>query len=331
MTETTLITLPAMIAKRNIDEAIYSALKNSIFPGASDESIALAHDYCAARKLDIMKKPCHIVGMSVKDAKTGKYEWRDVIMPGIGELRITAQRTGEYAGQDAPEFGPMIEVEIGKKKVLAPEWCTMTVYRIIGGQRVAFHHTEFFDEACGTTKDGDLNSMWTKRRRGQLAKCAEAGALRKAFPEESGGIITAEEVEGDEMRDVTPPKSAVQRTNIEGPTRGNAPTQEQAAASQEQSAPEQGKSESLPKNSSTPSDAGGEAAAYVKSADQSGDEWLVILKGAEREIAAVAENSEIGMRAKKLVDCPAWVVVKKRQGKFVLTSIKLKEEGGDLL
>lgn len=324
MTETTLITLPAMIAKRNIDEAIYSALKNSIFPGASDESIALAHDYCAARKLDIMKKPCHIVGMSVKDAKSGKYEWRDVIMPGIGELRITAQRTGEYAGQDAPMFGPMIEIEIGKKKVLAPEWCTMTVYRVIAGQRVAFHHTEFFDEACGTTKDGDLNSMWTKRRRGQLAKCAEAGALRKAFPEESGGIITAEEVEGDEMRDVTPPKSAVQRTNIEGPARGNAPPQEQAPPPQ-QEAP-------APAAKAAPANGSVETDALVISAEQVGDVWIVKLKGGVREIQAVADNSQIGQSANNLTGCPVLVQVKgNAKVGYVLTSIKLKEEEGDLV
>ena len=38
--------------------------------------------------------------------------------------------------------------------------------------------------------------MWTKRKRGQLSKCAEAGALRKAFPEEVGNEYTVEEMEG---------------------------------------------------------------------------------------------------------------------------------------
>jgi hypothetical protein len=37
--------------------------------------------------------------------------------------------------------------------------------------------------------------MWLKRSRGQLAKCAEAQALRKAFPE-VGAQPTAEEMEG---------------------------------------------------------------------------------------------------------------------------------------
>lgn len=187
-------TLPANIQtaliERNIDTAVWTTLQNSVFPGAKDESILLAIDYCKARKLDILKKPCHIVPMSVTDAKTGNKNWRDVIMPGIYEQRITAFRTGQMAGQDEPVFGDTVTF----RGIEAPEWCRVTVYRFINNERCAFSHTEYFSEACATTKEGKPNSMWSKRPRGQLAKCAEAGALRKAFPDELGGVITADEV-----------------------------------------------------------------------------------------------------------------------------------------
>lgn len=180
----------------NIDEAMWSALTSSIFPGAKPESIIMAVEYAKARGLDIMKKPCHIVPMSVKDSKTGNSEWRDIIMPSITEHRITATRTNQYAGQDEPVFGPMVTLNFGGTQHTVPEFCKVTVYKILNGEKVAFSHTEYFEEACATVKGGGLNSMWTKRKRGQLAKCAEAGALRKAFPEELGNEYTVEEMQG---------------------------------------------------------------------------------------------------------------------------------------
>lgn len=203
------------IAERNIDIAVWSTLQNSVFPGAKDESILLAVDYCKARKLDILKKPCHIVPMYVKDSKTGQSNWRDVIMPGIYEQRITAFRTGQMAGQDEAIFGETITY-LG---VLAPEWCKVTVYRFINGERCAFSHTEYFSEACSTTEEKDnkgiktgvlkVNSVWTRRPRGQLAKCAEAGALRKAFPDELGGVMTVEEINEDQLVHTEQPKPTV--------------------------------------------------------------------------------------------------------------------------
>jgi RecT family len=43
--------------------------------------------------------------------------------------------------------------------------------------------------------------MWSNRPVGQLEKCAEAGALRRAFPEEIGNALTAEEMEGQHTID----------------------------------------------------------------------------------------------------------------------------------
>ena len=43
--------------------------------------------------------------------------------------------------------------------------------------------------------------MWSNRPIGQLEKCAEAGALRRAFPEEIGNALTAEEMEGQHTLD----------------------------------------------------------------------------------------------------------------------------------
>lgn len=192
----------AWLAKYDIDEATFLTLQQSIFPGAKPESIVMAVQYCKARKLDVLQKPVHIVPMPVnkwdQTQNRNVTQWRDVIMPGIYEQRITASRSGGYAGQDAPVFGDFIDLKIGGQDVKAPEYCTVTVYRIIEGQRVPFSHTEWFEEACATKKGGQLNSMWSKRKRGQLAKCAEAGALRKAFPEELGGIMTVEEMQADD-------------------------------------------------------------------------------------------------------------------------------------
>jgi RecT family len=43
--------------------------------------------------------------------------------------------------------------------------------------------------------------MWSNRPVGHLEKCAEAGALRRAFPDEIGNALTAEEMEGQHAID----------------------------------------------------------------------------------------------------------------------------------
>ncbi|MCZ0752543.1 phage recombination protein Bet [Aeromonas enteropelogenes] len=196
-----------MLAQRGIDEPTWNALCNTIYPGANPDSVVMAIDYCKARGLDILLKPVHLVPMQVTDARTKEKVWRDVPMPGIGMYRIQADRSGNYAGADEPVFGPDITEEFpdpynqsAKIKVTYPQWCKYTVYKVVNGQRVAFHALERWKEnyATQSSKSECPNSMWRKRPYAQLAKCTEAQALRKAWPE-IGSEPTAEEMEGKEI------------------------------------------------------------------------------------------------------------------------------------
>lgn len=185
--------LPAPVARRGITESEWMTLRN-LFPGARGESVVLAYDYCKARRLDPFKKPCHIVPMNVKDAKTEQYSWRDVVMPGIYEYRTTAHRTGEYLGHSIPEYGPIEEF----KGVKAPSWCAITVYRwnSLAKMKAEFPVRLEFHEIAVTKRNGDLNDRWSTAPKMQLTKCTEAAALREGFPDELGGTHTVEEMEG---------------------------------------------------------------------------------------------------------------------------------------
>lgn len=190
--------LPAPVARRGIDEASWRTAMNNLFPGARPESVLMVFDYCKARKLDPLKKPCHIVPMQVR-GENGEYYWRDQVMPGIYEYRTTATRTGEYLGHAKPEYGPLTEF----MGVMAPEWCDFVVYRWnpLAKMRAEFPVQVKFSECAATTWDkkaGEhkINSRWTKAPQQMLTKCAEAAALREAFPDELGGTHTAEEMDG---------------------------------------------------------------------------------------------------------------------------------------
>lgn len=187
---------PAVQERFGIGLTEWRALVDAVFPLAKEpESVIMALAYCKARKLDPFKKPVHIVPMWNGQLK----RMVETVWPGIGELRTTAFRTGQYAGRDPSEFGPTVEQKVGKTAVSYPEWCQITVYRNLDGQRVPFPGPRVYwleSYATAGRDDPSPNSMWARRPFGQLEKCAEAAALRSAFPEEVGNEYTAEEMEG---------------------------------------------------------------------------------------------------------------------------------------
>lgn len=199
-------TLSTQLAERSITNPQWHTLSKSLYPGASQASVLMVIDYCRARNLDPLKKPCHIVPMQVKVGRD--YEWRDVILPGIYELRTTAMRTGLYLGHSKPEYGELFEF-MGMN---VPAWCDLVIYRWNDAAKLKaeFPVRTYFAEVCGTTWDKEAqahkaNARWSKAPVQMMVKCAEAAGLREAFPDELGGQMTVEEMEGQrQLIDVTP-------------------------------------------------------------------------------------------------------------------------------
>lgn len=103
-------------------------------------------------------------------------------LTGIDGYRLVADRTSKYAGNDDPIFDDERQ----------PFKATVTVFKLIGGIRCPFTASARWDQYY----PGDAQGfMWRKMPHLMLGKCAEALALRKAFPAELSGLYTDSEME----------------------------------------------------------------------------------------------------------------------------------------
>ena len=92
----------------------------------------------------------------------------------------------------------MIKETLGGKTIEYPEWCKIIASKTLdNGNRADFPAIEYWKENYANKgKDSaEPNAMWSKRPRAQLAKCTEAQALRRAFPDILGSNVTFEEME----------------------------------------------------------------------------------------------------------------------------------------
>ena len=231
----------------------WRALIDAIYPAATSVGgVMLALDYCKARNLDPFKRPVHVVPMySTKLGRNIETVW-----PGIGELRTTASRTGSWAGNDDCVFGRILrqafretrqgtgnngpyETTASCPEMDFPEWAQITVYKIVQGQRVPFVGPKvYFVETFSGEKGLRVpNVRWRQAPRQMLEKCAEAAALRRAFPEELAGELTAEEMEGQVIKGDVPVEAQYHYVDTGGDA--GAGDQQQVVEQQSEPQPEQ--------------------------------------------------------------------------------------------
>lgn len=159
-------------------------IKDVYAKGASDVEFANFILVSARTGLDIFKKQIYLVPRW--DNRNGK----EIFTPqaGIDGFRSVAERTGKYAGNDDPIFKGEVVMKGGK----APAEALVTVYKIVEGVRCPFTATARWTEYYPGEKIG---FMWHSKPHIMLGKCAEALALRKAFPNIVQGFYESAELD----------------------------------------------------------------------------------------------------------------------------------------
>lgn len=160
----------AAISFKGLTREQVDLVKRTVAKNATDDELALFIHVANKSGLDPFAKQVYAI----------KRGGAMTIQTGIDGFRLVASRTGQHAGTDEAVFE---EDDQGR-----PIKATVTVWKIVAGQRVPF---------AASARMSEYNAgqgLWTKMPYAMLAKCAEALALRKAFPADLSGIYTNEEM-----------------------------------------------------------------------------------------------------------------------------------------
>ena len=180
-------------------------IKTQIAKGATDTELALFINQCKRTGLDPFARHIYFI----KNPRDGKVQ----IQVSIDGFRAIAQRSGEYEGQTPTQWcGPdAVWKEVWLQEV-PPVAARVGVYK--KGFReppyAVAHWNEYYAQP---------GYMQKKMPAAMLGKVAESLALRRAFPNEMGGLYTQEEMAQESYQE---PK--VLKSSFSAPPEANATT-----------------------------------------------------------------------------------------------------------
>jgi phage recombination protein Bet len=182
-------------------------IRKLIAPDLDDQELIFFLEYCRKTGLDPVTRQIYASKRRSKNAR-GEWESRVTVQTSIDGQRLIAQRTGEYQGQLGPYW-------CGKDGAWSDVWLRgdNPAAARVGVLRVGFKEpvwaVALFKSYAQLKQDGSLTSMWAKMPELMIGKCAEALALRKAFPNELSGLYSDDEMAQADSYDQVP-KPALQ-------------------------------------------------------------------------------------------------------------------------
>lgn len=157
-------------------------IKQTVAVGATDLELQLFLYTAKRTGLDPLTR--QIYAIKRWNSQAGKETM--TIQTGIDGYRLIADRTNKLAG--------IADAVFDTEEAPHPGKATVTVTKIIDGMKCEFTASARWSEYVQTKKGGDPTAMWVKMPYLMLGKCAEALALRKAFPADLSGVYTFEEM-----------------------------------------------------------------------------------------------------------------------------------------
>lgn len=198
-------TTTAVAVLDNLDADRVALLRRTLCPDLSNDEMELFAGVCRRTGLDPFAKQIYAMKRRAKKPGTkNEYEDKLTIQTGIDGFRVIACRTSQLDGQDGPYWcgpdGVWLDVWL---KDAPPAAAKVIVFR--RGCSRGFTGIARFSEYA-QFYDGKPSGLWGKMSAGMIAKCAEALALRKAFPADLSGLYTSEEMDQAGEGDATEAK-----------------------------------------------------------------------------------------------------------------------------